>query len=86
MPILIPSKPFSKQASKLIKGDTSYRLKINKNLNFLKTNPNHPSLRLHKLSGKNLYSVSVDKSIRIIFSIRGQYFYLLQIGTHDQVY
>ncbi len=62
--------------------------KIIKQLKLLQQSPNHPSLRLHKLSGKNqkYYSISVDRSIRIICTLEKDGWYVFDIGTHDQVY
>ncbi|MGI6278876.1 MAG: hypothetical protein ACOYJ8_03690 [Patescibacteria group bacterium] len=47
---------------------------------------NYPALRLHKLSGTNIWSVSVDMENRIIFSWEKDGLFLLDIGSHDEVY
>jgi len=46
----------------------------------------HPSLRIHKLKGVDVYSASVDMKIRILFMIDGDKIHLLEIGNHDEVY
>lgn len=51
-----------------------------------KENPFHPSLRLHKLQGKleGLWSISVDKSYRIIFKVEKDGVILfISIGRHS---
>jgi len=48
-------------------------------------NPFHPSLRLHKLSGKldGLWSISLDMRHRIVFSVVGEGVILfVSIGGH----
>ena len=61
-----------------------------KTLKLLETNPSHPSLGLHKLSGKleGLYSVSINKSYRISleFMIQEDTIIPVDIGTHDEIY
>jgi mRNA-degrading endonuclease YafQ of YafQ-DinJ toxin-antitoxin module len=50
---------------------------------------NYPSLRLHKLSGcmKELWSFSVDESIRIIFYFQDkETAILVDVGKHEEVY
>jgi len=47
---------------------------------------NHPSLRLHKLAGRETYSVSVDMKIRILIQLDAGDIHLLRIGTHNEVY
>ena len=46
----------------------------------------HPSLRLHKLSNMEFYSVSVDMKIRIVFRLDKDKMFLIRIGNHDEVY
>lgn len=71
-----------------IRDPQQYR-KIKKTLILLKANPNHLSLKLHKLSGKyaNRWSISIDRGLRITFLFEGNNrILLISIGTHDQVY
>lgn len=83
---VVPSKKFIGEAQKLLKKNPPYGVKLEKALYLLRTNCKHPSLRLHKLSGTENYSISVDKSIRIILHFDGEEIFLLRIGTHDDVY
>ena len=52
----------------------------------LQNNPPPPSLRLHRLSGQSVYSISVTMSIRMIVAFRGDDIHLLRVGTHEDVY
>jgi mRNA-degrading endonuclease YafQ of YafQ-DinJ toxin-antitoxin module len=56
----------------------------------LEVDPYHPSLRLHKLSGRleMLHSVSIDMQYRITieFIIEDKTIIPVNIGTHDEVY
>jgi mRNA-degrading endonuclease YafQ of YafQ-DinJ toxin-antitoxin module len=52
---------------------------------FFRTNPFHPSLRLHKLEGKlkELWSVSIDRNYRIIFKpLEEGVILFVSIGLH----
>lgn len=75
-----------------IKTDKKLTARTEKQLALFKTNPTHPSLRLHKLSGEhqNTWSISISKSIRMIYTLlddeQGEFAYFADIGTHDEVY
>lgn len=83
---IIPSKGFTEEAKKFLRKSPQHKEKLTKTLNLLRANCRHPSLRLHKLSGGENYSVSIDRSIRIIVHLDGENIFLLRIGTHDEVY
>lgn len=83
---LILSVRFQKQLKKLISRDSGVKARISKSLKTLLTDIDHPSLRLHKLSGRDNWSISMTKSIRIILHIEGNKIYLLEIGKHEEVY
>jgi len=83
---LIVSRSFHKDLLKLSAKNAKLQKQISKTLGLLTTAPTHPSLRLHKLSNRGDYSVSVNMSIRITLRFVGEDVYLLQIGTHEQVY
>jgi len=83
---LVVSAHFHKSLIKLSVKNSKLKKQISKTLKLLTTSPHHPSLRLHKLSSKNDYSVSVNMSIRIILRFVGEDIYLLEIGSHDEVY
>jgi addiction module RelE/StbE family toxin len=62
---------------------------IQKQIVVFESNPKHPSLRLHKLSGNldNMWSLSITRSIRMVYRlINKEIAYFVDIGTHDEVY
>lgn len=62
--------------------------KITKQLALFVLNPRQKSLRVHKLFGelKNMWSISITKSIRMSYLQSGDEAYFFDIGTHDEVY
>lgn len=83
---LILSSAFERQLKKIVKKNPRLKNKIGKTLKTLRKDINQSSLRLHKLSGENNWSVSVTASIRIVFHLEKNKMFCLRIGTHDQVY
>lgn len=81
---------YLKRAKKFIKKHSDLVSQYEKTLNLLEINPNHPSLRLHKLHGKlsELYSVSINISYRIsiIFLIEDDKIIPIDLGSHDEIY
>ena len=86
MYILSFSNKFQRQVTKLSNGNLQLKNQIKKTVILLSKDINYPSLRLHKLSGEKFWSVSVNKSIRIIIRWNEGKLYLLRIGTHEEVY
>ena len=81
------SNKYYRSFDKFLKKHPQYAILIKNRLKLLKTSPNHPSLRLHKLSNReNEYSLSIDQSIRIILHRDKDICHLLNIGSHDEVY
>jgi len=87
---LIFTESYEKRARKFLKKHPDLISKYQKTLMLLEINPAHPSLRLHKLSGKlsELYSVSINISYRITidFLIQNDTIIPIDIGNHDSVY
>lgn len=83
---LSTSKKYQRQLKKLVKHSPHIKPRVTKTLYLLSENPKHSSLRTHKLSGKDTWSVSVTMDIRILIGIKSKKIYLLEIGTHDEVY
>jgi len=78
-----------KELSKIKKTDQKLEKKIIKQLQIFKTNPRHPSLRLHKLTGNltNMWSISITMNTRMIYRLlNDNTAYFVDIGTHDEVY
>lgn len=84
------SSSYKKRALKFFKRHQNIFIKYEKTLKILELDPYHPSLRLHKLSGKlkYLHSISIDLQYRISieFYIEDKEIILINIGTHDEVY
>ncbi|HHT9124373.1 MAG TPA: type II toxin-antitoxin system YafQ family toxin [Candidatus Brocadiia bacterium] len=59
--------------------------KFKKQLTYLKENPKHRSLQIHKLQGTNFWEFYVDKGYRCVFKIEGNIFRLYYIGTHGLI-
>ena len=87
---VIFTKKYEKTSKKFFKKHSNLVNKYIKTIRLLKSNPHHPSLRLHKLQGnlKEFYSISLDMEYRIIldFIIIDRKIYLIDIGKHDEIY
>jgi mRNA-degrading endonuclease YafQ of YafQ-DinJ toxin-antitoxin module len=87
---IIETKTYSKKVRKFFKKHPNIFNKYEKTIFILEQNPYHPSLRLHKLKGglKEYFSVSIDLEYRIIldFIVIDKEIYLIDIGSHDEVY
>lgn len=87
MNIYLSSK-FKKSYKVIIKSTPKNKAKIKKTISTLQEDPKHPGLRLHKLSGNKgeMWSISVDRKIRITLTFTEQDITLVNIGTHDEDY
>jgi mRNA-degrading endonuclease YafQ of YafQ-DinJ toxin-antitoxin module len=87
---IIYSGPYKKKEQKFIKKHPEIAGQYEKTLKLLELNPYHPSLRLHKLTGKlsDLYSISINITYRlsIDFIIQDDKIIPVDIGTHDEIY
>jgi proteic killer suppression protein len=87
---IIYTESYNKRAAKFIKKHPDLLSQYEKTLKLLEINPDHPSLRLHKLKGKlsELYSVSINISYRICidFLIEDDIIIPIDVGSHDEVY
>jgi mRNA-degrading endonuclease YafQ of YafQ-DinJ toxin-antitoxin module len=79
---------FKRRLEKLSKRNRNLTKKIDKQLFYLATNINYPSLKLHKVNikEKDVWSISVTGNIRIIFEFIKGGILLVDIGSHDDVY
>lgn len=80
------TKTFDTEYTKIIRGNSPLKQKIKKQLNLLLVNPNHPSLKLHKIQSSEYKSISVDKSIRILLIINKNCITVFHVGKHEDVY
>lgn len=87
---LIITESYQKRAKKFFAKHSEILKQYEKVLKLLCINPEHPSLRLHKLSGRltGLSSVSINISYRIIihFIIKDNQIIPIDVGSHDEVY
>jgi mRNA-degrading endonuclease YafQ of YafQ-DinJ toxin-antitoxin module len=87
---LIFTEQYVKRAVRFLKRHPELEKQYLKTLQLLELNPNHPSLRLHALSGRlqGLYSVSINLSYRITLEllIHDEEIILVNVGDHDVVY
>lgn len=83
---------FSPEVKRYLKNlknkDKKLLKRIEKQLLLFATNPHHPSLRTHKLSGKteNVWSISSGLKLRLLYLVKEEGFYFFDIGSHDEVY
>lgn len=84
---LIYSKNFTKSLGRL---QVEERQRIRRALALFSEHPFHPSLRNHRLKGKrkSIRSIAAGFDLRILYREEGGHavVFLLQVGTHDQVY
>ena len=87
---LLLSDKYIKKERTFVKKHPDLKEKYKKTLFLLKSNPHHPSLRLHKLQGnlKVYHSVSINLNYRIVLEllITDKEVILLDIGSHEEVY
>ena len=88
MPRLLTTKSYERQLIRFIRKHPELRENYAKTLRLLEVNPQHPSLRLHKLKGKlQVYSsVSINMKFRIMidFVIKDDGVMLISIGSHSE--
>jgi len=86
---IIYSDKYNKKAKKFLKKHPDLVVQYEKTVELLELNPHHPSLRLHKLTGKlsDLYSVYINFTYRlsIEFIIQDEKIIPVDIGTHEEV-
>ncbi|OGM77050.1 hypothetical protein A2210_01185 [Candidatus Woesebacteria bacterium RIFOXYA1_FULL_40_18] len=77
---------FDKNLSKKLKKNPQLKSKIKKQVELLKGNLRHPSLKIHKLSGERAqeYSFWIEGNLRITFMIVNDIILFTDIITHDE--
>jgi proteic killer suppression protein len=87
---IVFTESYEKRAKKFFKKHPNLLTQYRKTLQILELNPNHPSLRLHKLEGNlsDLYSISINISYRITLELIFQEDKVIpiNIGSHDDIY
>lgn len=61
---------------------------VKEKITLFKINPNHSSLKLHKLQGKklSLWSFWIKRDLRLTFTYVREGILFINIGTHQEVY
>jgi mRNA-degrading endonuclease RelE of RelBE toxin-antitoxin system len=60
------------------------RDKVDKQLMFLMSNPDHPSLNLHPIRGTSgIWEGYIDYHYRFTFEVEGEYYMLRKVGPHS---
>ena len=79
---------FNKHFSQRIKPNPDLADKFKNRLDLFLESPQNPILKDHKLKGKkkDLRAFSVTGDTRVVYFISGENLYLVDIGTHNQVY
>jgi len=79
---------FKKKLKNFLKKYPELEKEIEKKLEILGSDPFHPILKIHKLSGKlkNEWSIWLTYEYRILLIIEGNKIFLTNIGVHDEVY
>ncbi len=87
---IVFTESYEKRAKKFIKQHHEVISQYKKTLQVLELNPYHPSLRLHKLTGKlsDLHSISINISYRISleFILENNEIILINVGSHKEIY
>ena len=87
---LIFTDQYNRRAAKFLKRHPDVDTQYVKTLELLELNPHHPSLRLHRLSGKleGLQSISINLKYRITIEIiiTESDIVLINVGDYDAVY
>lgn len=84
--LITTTKKFDKKIQKQSK---KIQQQFKKRINIFILDPNHPTLKVHKLSGdlKNLWSFSVTGDIRVVFDkSQKDIIILVNIGSHSELY
>ncbi len=85
---LVASNYFSKKLGKFLKFHPELEKKTQKTFEILMKDVFLPVLETHKLSGKlkTLYGASINFEYRIVFDFDEKNVFLVNIGSHDEVY
>lgn len=83
------SPTVQRKIAEIHKQDKKLTEKLQKQILLFESNPKHPSLRVHKLTGKfkERWSISITRNVRMVYvQVNEDIAYFVAIGTHDQVY
>lgn len=79
---------FKKAYAKRIVRNPKLNKKLKERLEIFEVNPRNSLLKTHKLSGekKGLSAFSVTGDYRVVYYQEDEDYYLIDVGTHNQVY
>ena len=82
---VIASSRFLRRAKKLREPHASM---LRAALRRFATDPQDPLLRMHKLKGElsEYWAFSADDDLRVLFRWEGEMAFLVNLGSHDEVY
>ncbi len=82
------TKNFLKNYKKRIAKNKSLDKQFQERLQLFLVNQHSPFLKTHKLTGakKELHAFSVTGDVRVVYYQEGDTIFLLDIGSHNQVY
>jgi mRNA-degrading endonuclease YafQ of YafQ-DinJ toxin-antitoxin module len=87
---LVFTEQYNRRAAKFLKRHPEVESQYAKTLELLELNLHHPSLRLHRLSGRleGLQSISINMKYRITIEmiITESDIVLINVGDHNAVY
>lgn len=85
---IAPTSIYKRAYKSFIKKHPELKQEINERLKLLQNNLQNPVLKTHHLTGrlKGLLSFSISYDYRIVFKLEDDTIYLLNIGSHDEVY
>ena len=86
--LLVLSPRFKKNLRSFLNKHPELEPVFKEKLDALVKNPQHPSLKTHKLTGRlrNFLAASITYEYRLVFYVDKNNIFLLAIGTHDEVY
>ncbi len=79
---------FIRSLQKIIKKNPELQKIIKDKIRLFQENPRRSSLKLHKLTGKNIeqWSIKIKPNLRIIIQYSKDAAILVDIGSHDEIY
>ncbi len=85
---VVAPKSFQHRLKVFLQKHPDFETRVEWVLGALQKDPFAPGLKTHRLSGKmkQFYGCSIDYHYRLVFAFDDRAVYLLNIGTHDEVY
>ena len=87
---IVYTKKYEQRLERFLRKHPEVSSQYEKTIHLLRTNPHHPSLRLHKLKGplEAFHSVSISMKYRITieFIIQDKMIIPVMLGSHDEAY